>query len=129
VLTKNLFAFFFVVFFVRSTFGITVDSVASARISLSSDTSESIHDSLALGITSEPVRPGVFDWITNLPGDWYHWAKQSFTLRQLPLISGLAAVTAITILTDYDSWQAFLIFPFDISQRPFRNQYILRDRS
>ncbi len=65
-----------------------------------------IHDSTDQTIV-KLIRPTVYDWITNLPGDWYHWAKQSFTVRQLPLIAGLTAITAITIITDYDSWQAF----------------------
>jgi hypothetical protein len=51
-------------------------------------------------------RPRPFDWITNLPGDWWKWTKQTFTVKQLPIIGGLAAITAMTIITDYETWQA-----------------------
>ncbi|MDP4230248.1 MAG: phosphatase PAP2 family protein [Bacteroidota bacterium] len=53
------------------------------------------------------MRPGLFNWITNIPGDWWRFSKQTFTVKQLPLIGGLTALTAITIITDYDTWQAF----------------------
>lgn len=66
-------------------------------------------------------RPAPFDWLTNLPSDWWHWSKQSFATKQLPLIGGLTALTAITIITDYESWQAF--------KKPYDNNKIFRQVS
>lgn len=51
-------------------------------------------------------RPKPFDWLLNLPGDWWHWSKQTFTVGQLPVIGALTAITAMTIITDYETWQA-----------------------
>ena len=53
------------------------------------------------------TRPGLFDWLMNIPGDWWNWSKQTFTVKQLPVIAGLTAITAITIITDHDTWQYF----------------------
>ena len=104
---RYLFGIFFLISFARVSHG-------SIIISADSTGQLSAHDSLS--ITSDTIsvspmqyagRPGVFDWLTNLPGDWWRWSKQSFTVKQLPLIAALAAVTTATVITDYDSWQAF----------------------
>jgi len=101
-----LFLFVCLFFCNRDSFGCietTVDTVVSAP----SDSLRNINDTLAPASLLNSGRPRLFDWLTNIPGDWWHWSKQAFTVKQLPLIGGLAAITAATIITDYDSWQAF----------------------
>jgi len=71
------------------------------------DSLGSVRDSILHPSMQFAGRPGVFDWLTNLPSDWWNWSKQTFTVKQLPMIGALTAATAITIITDYDSWQAF----------------------
>lgn len=71
------------------------------------DSLRNSNDTLRLVNFQTSGRPRLFDWLTNIPGDWWHWSKQAFTVKQLPLIGGLTAVTALTIITDHESWQAF----------------------
>lgn len=82
---------------VHSAFGFVV---ADSSVAPTPDSLHSIAPIRVLG------RPGPLDWVTNLPGDWWRWGKQTFTVKQLPIVAGLTAITAATILTDYDSWQA-----------------------
>lgn len=58
-------------------------------------------------IRMDDGRPSPFDWVTNIPRDWWHWSKETFTTEKLPIIGGLTALTALTIITDYETWQAF----------------------
>lgn len=51
--------------------------------------------------------PGPFDMITNLPSDWWRWSKEAFTVENIPLIAGISILTAMTIITDYETWQPF----------------------
>ncbi len=53
------------------------------------------------------AEPGVFDMITNLPTDWYQFAKQNVTLSKAPLILGCAALTAALIVVDQPTWVPF----------------------
>ncbi len=84
---------------------------SSARASL--DSLVVVRDSLAItpidSIEVRPMqvlgRPAPLDMITNIPGDWWHWSKQTFTVKQLPVIAVVSALTAVTIITDYQSWQ------------------------
>jgi membrane-associated phospholipid phosphatase len=79
---------------------------ANAGVGSTGDTlSAEVRDSAFATGTTSHWRPKPFDMITNLPGDWWKWSKQTFTAEQLPLIAGLTAITAVTILTDYDTWQ------------------------
>lgn len=88
----------------RSNVNIPTDSLQAFGLA---DSLNTIQDTLAPVRVESSGRPHVFDWITNLPGDWWNWSKQAFTLRQLPLFGGLTAITALTIITDYESWQYF----------------------
>jgi membrane-associated phospholipid phosphatase len=45
--------------------------------------------------------------ITNLPTDWYQFAKQNITLDHAPLILGCAALTAALIVVDRPTWLPF----------------------
>ena len=114
---KFFFLFFFLLLNVRESRGCIVIP-ADSQAFLLSDSLANIKDTLALSEVRSSGRPHVLDWITNLPGDWWNWSKQSFTLRQLPLIGGLSVVTALTIITDYESWQYF--------KKPYDNNKVFR---
>lgn len=51
--------------------------------------------------------PGPLDMFTNIPNDWYTYARNTFTLENLPMIGGMTALTAGLVMTDYESWQPF----------------------
>ena len=51
--------------------------------------------------------PGIFDMITNLPDDWYRFAKTSINLDHAPLIGGIALLTAGLIVVDNPTWIPF----------------------
>jgi membrane-associated phospholipid phosphatase len=106
-LSKSFFVFFFLISLARVSHGGIGMSTDSSQSTSVSDTLSNIKDSVFSPAIQSSGRPKFYDWIVNLPGDWYHWSKQTFTVKQLPLIGALTAVTAITIITDYDSWQAF----------------------
>ncbi len=95
---------------------LAANAVASPIDSVYADTmmAPMIHDSVITADASN-WRPGPFDMITNLPGDWWKWSKQTFTIDQLPLIAGISAITAVTIATDYDTWQ-FTKRPYDYNK-------------
>ncbi len=94
-------------------------SFDSLQVYNASDSLANIKDSLPLASAQPSVRPGLFDWLINLPGDWWKWSKQSLSVKQLPLIGGIAALTAVGIATDYNSWQVF--------KKPYDNHKTFRD--
>ncbi|MEO6940708.1 MAG: phosphatase PAP2 family protein [Candidatus Kapaibacterium sp.] len=53
------------------------------------------------------LTPGVFDMITNLPGDWRDWWLNTFTVDHLPAMALMAAATAALIVTDNPTWLPF----------------------
>ena len=63
-------------------------------------------DSAARAMSAE-FRPDPFDMITNLPGDWMTWGKNTFAVDNLPWIGGMAALTTGLVITDYETWQPF----------------------
>lgn len=91
-----------------STFYSTAAIAAKSPMDVTTgpDSSQAIRDTVVTSGVTSHWRPGVFDMVTNLPGDWFRWTKQTFTVDQLPVIAGLTALTAVTILTDRESWQA-----------------------
>lgn len=65
-------------------------------------------DSTTIGTAlPQATAPGAFDMITNLPSDWWRWSKEAFTAENIPLIAGISIMTAMTIITDYETWQPF----------------------
>ncbi|MBS1912033.1 MAG: phosphatase PAP2 family protein [Bacteroidetes bacterium] len=59
------------------------------------------------GVNHLDPLPGPLDMITNLPHDWYTYGRETFTVDNIPLIGGMAALTAGLVITDYESWQPF----------------------
>lgn len=49
--------------------------------------------------------PGTFDMLSNLPRNWETWVRRSFTKENVPIILATMSVSAITLITDYQSWQ------------------------
>ena len=64
-------------------------------------------DSLPEYVIDRDFLPRPFDWLTNLPGDWWSWGKNSFNVKYIPLLLAVSAATAVTIVTDYETWQPF----------------------
>jgi membrane-associated phospholipid phosphatase len=87
-------------------------------VPIAADTSQSVRDTAVVSPTESHWRPGPFDMVTNLPGDWVRWTKETFTAEQLPVIAGITALTAVTILTDRESWQA--------TKKPYDNSTAFR---
>ena len=52
-------------------------------------------------------RPGLLDFLVNLPEDWKHWAGQVVAPENTETVLALTALTGFTILTDYETWQGF----------------------
>lgn len=61
----------------------------------------------AIRIADPLGRPGHLDFLTGLPEDWSTWADRVFNRRQLPMLLGLTALTAVLVVTDRESWQEF----------------------
>ena len=49
--------------------------------------------------------PKWYDMITRIPGDWVEYSKETFQVKNIPAMVGMAALTAGLIATDYQSWQ------------------------
>ena len=79
---KFLFLFFFLLLNVRESRGSIIIS-GDSQVSLLSDSLANIEDTLVPSGVRSSGRPRVFDWITNIPGDWWNWSKQAFTVKQL----------------------------------------------
>lgn len=84
-----------------------VNSIEDSVFSQNSDNLPVSKDTITPNINSmsEPHTLGAFDMFTNLPGDWYRWSKQTFTVDNIPLIAALGVMTAGMVVTDYELWQ------------------------
>ncbi len=51
-------------------------------------------------------KPGLYDVVTNIPGDMTTWWKETFSKDNVPLLVGILGMTAIGTVTDYETWQA-----------------------
>lgn len=51
-------------------------------------------------------KPGVFDFITNLPSDFGVWGKETFRKDNIPTLLAITGMTGIATMTDYETWQA-----------------------
>ncbi len=49
--------------------------------------------------------PKWYDMVTRIPGDWVEYSKETFQVKNIPAMVGMAALTAGLIATDYESWQ------------------------
>jgi hypothetical protein len=58
-------------------------------------------------ITDPQTHPQFFDMMTNLPETWSLWAEDNLSKENLNNIYFLTAMTAATVATDYETWQAF----------------------
>ncbi|HET7153688.1 MAG TPA: phosphatase PAP2 family protein [Candidatus Kapabacteria bacterium] len=56
--------------------------------------------------TTNEYLPEWYDMITNIPGDIYGYGKETFQLKNIPAILGMAAATGILIVTDQQTWEA-----------------------
>jgi membrane-associated phospholipid phosphatase len=92
-----------------------------SNIAFAQDSTHLSIDSTETRTPTPVTRPKPFDWLTNLPSDWWNWSKQTFTVKQLPLIAGLTALTAVTIITDHETWQA--------TMKPYDDNKIFHDVS
>ncbi len=53
------------------------------------------------------VHPKFFDMVTNLPETWSTWAGRNLSKENASNLYQIAAWSAITLATDYETWQAF----------------------
>lgn len=50
--------------------------------------------------------PKWYDMVTNIPGDLVDYGKETFQVKNIPAILGMAAVTGVLIATDQQTWEA-----------------------
>lgn len=88
-------------------FAIESDTVRTPGKMLDSLPITTSFDSLVECRVDRDFLPKPFDWLTNLPGDWVTWTKNSFNKKHLPVMFAVVYSTALTIVTDYETWQPF----------------------
>lgn len=49
--------------------------------------------------------PKWYDMITRIPGDWLEYTKETFQVKNIPTIMGVAGATAALMVTDRQWWQ------------------------
>jgi membrane-associated phospholipid phosphatase len=104
VLLRPILWLLYGVLIVRCSYGATNDSTHYSPDSLA--VAPILKDSLSFTEKNEFL-PDPLDCITNLPGDWWGWTKQTFTPEQVPMLFGLGYSTAVLVATDYQTWQPF----------------------
>ena len=68
---------------------------------------DSITIDTSIDAEMEADAPSPSTIITNLPNDWYRWGKSALRADNIPLITGIAVLTAFTVSVDRETWQPF----------------------
>jgi membrane-associated phospholipid phosphatase len=66
-------------------------------------------DTLAFqSVLSSPAqykKPGPIDFITDLPGAWSDWGRNTFRTENIPMYTGIGLLTAAMVVTDHQTYQ------------------------
>ncbi len=69
-----------------------------------------LHNSPLSMRSAENIRvPKFWEMVTDLPADLKVWNSETFSLKNLPLVLGVTAMTGVLVVTDFESWQAAAI--------------------
>ena len=66
--------------------------------------SYSSSDSLPINLNDDYL-PKWYDMITRIPGDWLEYSEETFQVKNIPAIMGMAGATAALVVTDRQWWQ------------------------
>lgn len=50
------------------------------------------------------AKPGVADFITDLPGAWSEWGKRTFKTENIPMYTGIGILTTAMVITDHETY-------------------------